>query len=71
MILAHLPKATIQAVYGGEPLAAFVDHNFTHLVDDGRILLMMAVVAILSTAPLGAVILDRLGARLLPPNEDS
>jgi hypothetical protein len=64
--LAHLPKATIQAVYGGAPLLAFVAHDFGHLIDDGEVLLMMAVVAIIATAPLGAVILDRLGGRLIP-----
>lgn len=68
--LANIPKATIQAVYGAVPLVAFRDGGFTHLEDDGGVLLMMAVLAILSTAPLGAVLLDRMGARLLPKKKE-
>ena len=48
--IAYLPKATVQAAIGGLPLAAGVAA--------GNIILTVAVLAILITAPLGAVGVD-------------
>ena len=55
--IAYLPKATVQAAIGGLPLAAGVAA--------GDIILTVAVLAILITAPLGAIGIDSLHKRLL------
>lgn len=55
--IAYLPKATVQAAIGGLPLAAGVAA--------GDIILTVAVLAILITAPLGAFGIDSLHKRLL------
>lgn len=49
-ILAYLPKATVQAAIGGVPLAMGLGC--------GQIVLTVAVIAILVTAPLGAFAID-------------
>ncbi len=65
--IGHIPKATIQAVFGAYPLTVFMERvpDDTILIDNGKTLLMMSVLAIIATAPLGAVLLDRLGERWL------
>lgn len=55
--IAFLPKATVQAAIGGLPLAAGVGA--------GNTILTVAVLAILITAPLGAVLLDTSYRKLL------
>ena len=62
---SHLPKATIQAVFGAAPLIAFRAHGDEDLIGDGQTLLIMAVLAIVVTAPIGAVLLDSTANRLL------
>ena len=54
---AYLPKATVQAAIGGVPLAMGLGCGST--------VLAVAVVAILLTAPLGALLIDKLGPQLL------
>ncbi len=67
--VAHVPKATIQAVFGAYPLSVFLERcgDQPALLDSGQTLVVIAVVAILSTAPLGALLLDRLAASHLAP----
>ncbi|MDO9574273.1 MAG: cation:proton antiporter [Candidatus Contubernalis sp.] len=55
-ILSYLPKATVQAAIGGIPLAAGVP--------SGEVILAIAVLSILVTAPLGAIAI-KLSAPLL------
>lgn len=55
--IAYLPKATVQAAIGGLPLAAGVGA--------GNAILTVAVLAILITAPLGAVGIDTTYQKLL------
>lgn len=55
--IAYLPKATVQAAIGSLPLAAGVGA--------GRLILMVAVLAILITAPLGAIGIDASYQKLL------
>lgn len=55
--IAYLPKATVQAAIGGLPLAAGVGA--------GNTILTVAVLAILITAPLGAIGVDATYKRLL------
>jgi NhaP-type Na+/H+ or K+/H+ antiporter len=68
---AHVPKATIQAVFGVYPLSVFLERcgDQPVLVDGGQTLVVMAVVAIVSTAPLGALLLERLAAGYLGPGD--
>jgi Kef-type K+ transport system membrane component KefB len=67
--LAHIPKATIQAVFGPLPYLTFVVLR-PDLVADGQTLLLMAALAIVATAPVGAVALDRWGRRCLVENAE-
>lgn len=56
-MLAYMPKATVQAAIGGVPLAMGLDC--------GNIVLTIAVMAILVTAPLGAFFIELTYKRLL------
>jgi len=56
-IIAYLPKATVQAAMGSVPLAAGVA--------EGELILALAVMAIVFTAPLGLLGIRRLGPVLL------
>lgn len=56
-VLGYLPKATVQAAIGGVPLAMGLGC--------GQIVLTVAVIAILVTAPLGALAIDRSYPNLL------
>lgn len=61
--IAYLPKATVQAAIGGLPLAAGVA--------SGNIILIVAVLAILITAPLGAIGVDASYQRMLSKFDNS
>ena len=50
-MLAYLPKATVQAAIGGVALS--------YGLDVGDLILSVAVVSILYTAPLGALLIDK------------
>lgn len=56
-ILSYLPKATVQAAIGSVPLAAGLSC--------GKLILSVAVLAIIITAPLGAFAIDLAGEKLL------
>lgn len=56
-MLAYLPKATVQAAIGAIPL--------TMGLACGQTVLTVAVLAIVITAPLGALAIDRTYKRLL------
>lgn len=56
-VIAYLPKATVQAAIGALPLAAGLP--------SGQIILTTAVLAILITAPLGAIGIEKTYPRLL------
>ncbi|MCM1333742.1 MAG: cation:proton antiporter [Bacteroides sp.] len=57
-VIAYLPKATVQAAIGSIPLSLGLPC--------GKAILSVAVLAILITAPLGAIGIDRGAPRLLP-----
>lgn len=61
-MIAYIPKATVQAAIGSIPLAMGLP--------SGKIILTVAVIAILITAPLGAFGIDRTYKRLLQKEED-
>lgn len=56
-VIAYLPKATVQAAIGGIPLAMGVE--------SGDLILSLAVLSIVLTAPLGAIAIKATGDRLL------
>ena len=58
-VIAYLPKATVQAAIGGVPLALGLPC--------GALVLSVAVLSILITAPLGAIGMDASYPRLLQP----
>lgn len=60
-VIAYLPKATVQAAIGSVPL--------TLGLSCGQMVLSVAVLAILITAPLGAIGMDRTYGRLLEREE--
>lgn len=56
-IIAYIPKATVQAAIGAVPLAMGVE--------SGDLFLSLAVLSIVLTAPLGAILIKATGDRLL------
>ncbi|AFM23485.1 cation:proton antiporter [Desulfomonile tiedjei] len=60
-VVAYIPKATVQAAIGAVPLAAGVA--------SGDVILAVAVLSILITAPLGAIGIKILGDRMLDYEE--
>lgn len=56
-VLSYTPKATVQAAIGSVPLA--------YGVDGGEIILAIAVLSIIITAPLGAIAITTFGKKLL------
>ena len=62
-MIGYTPKATVQAAIGGVPLAMGLA--------SGNIILTVAVLAILVTAPLGAFLIDLLYKNLLTRREQS
>ncbi|HOO44225.1 MAG TPA: cation:proton antiporter, partial [Bacillota bacterium] len=57
VIIAYLPKATVQAAIGSIPLSLGIPA--------GELILAISVLTIFITAPLGAIGIDRLGPKLL------
>ncbi len=62
-VVAYIPKATVQAAIGAVPLAAGVP--------SGELILAIAVLSILLTAPLGAIGIMVMGERILDHGEKS
>ena len=62
IIISYLPKATVQASIGGIALAEGLSC--------GIIVLTAAVISIIITAPLGAILMDRLYKKLLSNEEE-
>lgn len=61
-MIGYLPKATVQAAIGSIPLALGI-HN-------GEMILTIAVISILTTAPIGALCIDLLYKRLLSKDHE-
>lgn len=59
-VISYMPKATVQAAIGAIPLSVGIDN--------GGLVLASAVVSILITAPLGAVLIDFTYKKLLKKN---
>jgi NhaP-type Na+/H+ or K+/H+ antiporter len=63
VVIAYLPKATVQAAIGAAPLAAMKVAGMNTV--PGDMILTLAVVSILYTAPLGAWAISLVGERVL------
>ena len=76
MAFAWMPKATVQAAIGGVVLdtansvKGISDENRVLYVKYGNILLTTAVIAIVITAPLGAILINTLGIKWLSYDGD-
>ena len=70
-VIAYWPKATVQAAMGAVPLAMIASGKLPNTpYDNGQIILMMAVLSIVFTAPLGAIGIKIMGPKLLARNQD-
>jgi len=63
VVFSYLPKATVQAAIGAVPLAAMVAAGMD--TGPGELILAIAVLSIITTAPLGAFLINTSGRRLL------
>lgn len=63
--ISYLPKATVQATIGGGMLDLGNKLNNQGIIDAGNIVLLVSVVAILFTAPLGALTIDLMTYKLI------
>ena len=65
-VIAYLPKATVQAAMGAVPLTMVMQGRMTSMtVESGEMILAIAVLSIVVTAPLGAIGIKVFGPRLL------
>jgi len=67
IVISYLPKATVQAAIGSAPLAAMVAAGMP--TGPGEVILAVAVMSIVLTAPAGAWAIAWAGAALLPVDE--
>ena len=65
-VISYLPKATVQAAMGAVPLAMVMEGRMTSMTaESGQVILAIAVLSIIVTAPLGAIGIKGLGPLLL------
>ncbi|MDT4762833.1 cation:proton antiporter [Sphaerochaeta sp. PS] len=69
VVLSYIPKATVQAAIGAAPLAVMAAHGMD--TRPGEIILAMAVMSIVLTAPLGAWVISWAGKALLVQEKSS
>ncbi|WP_430809728.1 MULTISPECIES: cation:proton antiporter [unclassified Carboxylicivirga] len=68
-VIAYWPKATVQAAIGAVPLTLIEAGKLGSVpIETGQIILAMAVLSIVTTAPLGAIGIKAFGPRLLSKN---
>ena len=63
VVIAYIPKATVQAAIGSMPLNTMIANDLPSL--PGQIILSIAVLSILITAPLGSFLIHYTRDRLL------
>ena len=65
-VIAYLVKATVQAAMGAVPLAMVMEGKMKSMtVESGQVILAIAVLSIVVTAPLGTIGIKVAGPRLL------
>ncbi len=70
-IISYWPKATVQAAMGAVPLTMILNGKITSLSEStGQLILAMAVLSIIFTAPLGAIGIKLTGHKLLIKESD-
>ena len=68
-MIAYFPKATVQAAMGAVPLSMIMSGKITSLeMESGQVILTIAVLSIVFTAPLGAIGIKIGGPKLLKGN---
>ena len=68
-MIAYWPKATVQAAMGAVPLTMIMSGQITSLSEDiGQVILAMAVLSMVVTAPLGAIGIKLAGSKFLKNN---
>ena len=67
--ISYLPKATVQAAIGGAPLAAMAAAGLNP--GPGELILAIAVMSILITAPVGAILISWTSTFLLDQTNDA
>jgi NhaP-type Na+/H+ or K+/H+ antiporter len=71
-VIAYLPKATVQAAMGAVPLAMVMGGRMASMtVESGQVILAIAVLSIVVTAPLGTIGIKKVGPRLLTQEYES
>lgn len=65
MSFAWIPKATVQAAIGGVVLDEATSANHAQFMEYGTAILTIAVLAIIITAPLGAILTNTFGVKWL------
>lgn len=69
-VIAYWPKATVQAAMGAVPLTMISEGKLPYTTEaQGQLILTMAVLAIVVTAPLGAIGIKLAGPRLLEQSD--
>jgi NhaP-type Na+/H+ or K+/H+ antiporter len=70
-MIAYWPKATVQAAMGAVPLTMILNGTISGYTEDiGQVILAMAVLSIVVTAPLGAIGIKFTGPKLLKRNDE-
>ena len=68
MVVSYFPKATVQAAIGAVPLTVMGAAGMN--TAPGEVMLAMAVMSIVFTAPLGAFLIKLVGERVLSVDAD-
>jgi NhaP-type Na+/H+ or K+/H+ antiporter len=68
VVVSYFPKATVQAAIGAVPLAVMSEFGMNPA--PGEVMLAMAVMSIVFTAPLGAFLIKLVGERVLAVDEN-
>lgn len=71
MAFAWIPKATVQAALGGVFLEEAIAENIKEYIEPGHQILTTAVLAVVLTAPLGAILTNTLGPKWLSQGDKS
>lgn len=70
-VIAYWPKATVQAAIGAVPLTLIEAGKLGDVsIETGQIILAIAVLSIITTAPIGAIGIKLFGPRLLGKDEE-
>lgn len=70
-VIAYWPKATVQAAIGAVPLTLIQEGKLGDVpVETGQVILAIAVLSIITTAPIGAIGIKMFGPRLLGKDDE-